>query len=115
MHAPLSRRDLFRLGNGPDTPAAEIVHIASLLLQVVPARIEAVRTAVASLPAAEFHPTGHPGKFAVVLEAGDERALAQATETLTQLPGVLTVSIVAHLTEDAASLDEEMPDEEGRS
>lgn len=112
MHAPLSRRDLFRLSDAPDR--REIVHIASLLLQVMPARVAAVREAVAALPSAEFHPTGHPGKFAVVLEAADERALAQATETLTQLQGVLTVSIVAHLTEDAATLDEQMPDVEGR-
>jgi nitrate reductase NapD len=109
MHSPLSRRDLFRLGDEPGqaVPTPEIVHIASLLLQVLPDRIDAVRETVEQLPGAELHGTAHPGKFAVVLEAGNERALADATETLSRLPGVLTVSIVAHLTEQASALDEE--------
>jgi len=112
MRTLLSRRDLL---SPPDTgqPAGEeIVHIASLLLQILPSRLDALREAVAQLPAAELHATAHPGKFAVVLEAGNERALAQATETLQNLRGVLTVSIVAHLSERAGNLDEAMdPDE----
>jgi nitrate reductase NapAB chaperone NapD len=99
----LSRRDLLR----PDAGNADRVHIASLLLQIAPAQVDRVRAEVASLPDAEFHPTGHPNKFAVVLEANDERELANVTEHLANLRGVLTIAIVAHLTEDQDALDEE--------
>lgn len=104
MRSLLTRRDLFASSSGVD----DRIHIASLLLQVMPAEVESIRAAVASLPDAEFHPTAHPNKFAVVLEAGNERALSAATEQLSGLPGVLTVSIVAHLTERADSLEDEV-------
>lgn len=99
----LSRRDLFRPAQAEDR-----VHIASLLLQITPAQVESVRTAVESLPAAEFHATAHPNKYAVLLEAGDERTLADATQLLSGLPGVLTISIVAHFTESADALAEQV-------
>lgn len=87
------------------------MHIASLLVQATPAGCEAVRERIASMPGAELHDTGHSGKVAVVLEATDSRALAEATTELQQLTGVLTVSIVAHLMESASSLEEQHDDE----
>ncbi len=105
MRTLLSRRELFTPA-GVTSAQDEIVHIASLLLHIVPASLDRLRQAVASLPEAELHATAHPAKFAVVLEAGNERALAEATAMLQNLRGVLTVSIVAHLSERAGDLDE---------
>lgn len=109
MRTLLSRRELFSPASDHRPAHEEVIHIASLLLHIVPARIDAVREAVAQLPGAELHATAHPAKFAVVIEAGNEHALADATESLQSLQGVLTVSIVAHLSELASNLDEEMP------
>jgi hypothetical protein len=44
--------------------------------------------------------------LAVVLESADGRAIAHTASELQQLSGVLTVSIVAHLTERASALEE---------
>lgn len=99
----ISRREFFSLGRSSDDDP--IVHIASLLVQATEAGCAAVRGAIGSLPGAELHETGHPGKLAVVLESADSRAIANAATQLQQLSGVLTVSIVAHLTESASALD----------
>lgn len=109
MRTLLSRRDLLTLGQGTSASAGEpIVHIASLLLQATPSGIENVREVIAGLPGAELHSTANPAKIAVVLETGNEQALAQATDALSQVPGVLTVSIVAHLMEQQSRLDNEV-------
>ncbi|HEY0938658.1 MAG TPA: chaperone NapD [Steroidobacter sp.] len=100
----ISRRELFALGRSE--AADPIVHIASLLVQATDAGCAAVRRAISSLPGAELHETGQPGKLAVVLESADSRAIANAATELQQLSGVLTVSIVAHLTESASALEE---------
>lgn len=101
----LSRRDFFALGRGVEN-ADPLVHIASLLVQATEAGCAAVRAMVGSLPGAELHETGHPGKLAIVLESTASRAIADAASELQQIPGVLTVSIVAHLMESASALEE---------
>jgi len=103
----LSRRDFLRFGPAATDDDEPLVHIASLLIQATPSGCEAVRAMVSSVPGAELHETGQPGKVAIVLEAPDSRALADATTELQQLPGVLTVSIVAHLMEPAAAMEEQ--------
>jgi nitrate reductase NapD len=106
-----SRRDLLSmlspsaLERGDDGNA--FIHIASLLVQVIPHKADVAREAAAQLPGAELHETPVAGKFVVVLESGDDRAISAAARALLQLPGVLTVSIVAHLTELAEHLHED--------
>lgn len=85
--------------------ADPLVHIASLLVQATDAGCAAVRSKVATMPGAELHETGQPGKLAIVLESTASRAIADATTELQQLSGVLTVSIVAHLMESASALE----------
>lgn len=106
----LSRRDFLKLGRASDDAAEPIVHIASLLVRATPVGCDAIRSMIDSLPGAELHDTGHSGKLVVVLESADSRAIADATTELQQLSGVLTVSIVAHLTESAALLEEHHDD-----
>lgn len=106
----LSRRDFLKLGHVSDDAGEPIVHIASLLVRATPAGCDNIRSLLGSLPGAELHDTGHSGKLVVVLESADSRAIADATTELQQLSGVLTVSIVAHLTESAALLEEHHDD-----
>ena len=104
MRAP-SRRELCSLG--PRSDPDPFIHIASLLVQAKPSACEAVRSAVAAMPAAELHETGHANKLVVVLESADARAIAEAASEIQQLAGVLTVSIVAHLSERASLLEQD--------
>ena len=101
----MSRRDFFALGRPPEA-SEPLVHIASVLVQATERGCAAVRASIDSLPGAELHETGPPGKVVIVLESADSRAVADAATGLQQLPGVLTVSIVAHLMESASSLEE---------
>ena len=102
----ISRRDLLSLGRANSDDPDPLVHIASLLVQATPAGCSAVRALVSAMPAAEIHETEHPGKLVVVLESADNRVIAAAASELQHLAGVLTVSIVAHLTERASALEE---------
>ena len=102
-----SRRDLLSLIAPDGADHSALMHIASLLVQVTPEHVSAAREVAAHLPGAELHDTAAAGKFVVVLESGDDRAISAAVRALLQLPGVLTVSIVAHLTELAEHFDEE--------
>jgi nitrate reductase NapAB chaperone NapD len=103
----VSRRDLISLGGPRNASDGDpLVHIASLLVQTSGTADQAVRNCVSRMPAAEIHETERAGKLVVVLESADSRAIADAASELQQLAGVLTVSIVAHLTERASLLDE---------
>jgi nitrate reductase NapD len=103
----LSRRDFFKFGRAAEDAEEPVVHIASLLVRATPPGCEAIRSIIDSLPGAELHETGQAGKLVVVLESADSRAIADATTEIQQLSGVLTVSIVAHLTESASLLEEQ--------
>lgn len=102
----VSRRDLLSLSSPTVDDVDPLVHIVSLLVQATPAGCEAVRSAVASMPAAELHETHQANKLAVVLESADSRAIADAATELQQLSGVLTVSIVVHLVERSSLLEQ---------
>ena len=101
----LSRRELVTFHGSP-LDADPLVHIASLLVQATHLGCDAVRKLVSSLPGAELRETEHPNKLVIVLESADSRAIADAANELQQLAGVLTVSIVAHLTERTSVLSE---------
>lgn len=107
----LSRRDFLKFGRASDEVDEPVVHIASLLVRATPPGCDAIRSMIGSLPGAELHETGQAGKLVVVLESADSRAVADATTEIQQLSGVLTVSIVAHLTESASALEEQYDDE----
>jgi nitrate reductase NapAB chaperone NapD len=89
----------------PDSHA--LIHLTSLLVQVTPSGRDAVLTST-QLSGVSLHATAAPSKLVAMLESADERAAAAAADALLKIPGVLTVSIVSHLTESAAVLDAEM-------
>ena len=107
MANKISRRELVSINPRLSARPSDTVHIASLLIQATPQSIAIAKHAAAALPSAEIHDTAVPGKFVVVLESSEERAIADAADTLFQVSGVLTVSVVAHLMESAADLEQE--------
>lgn len=108
MPASISRRDLVTLSPPAAAPRADIVHIASLLVQATPQGMLLAKQAAAALEGAEVHETAAPGKFVVVLESARERAIADAADVLQQVTGVLTVSIVTHVMETESALRQEI-------
>ena len=103
----VSRRELLALGRSSGVHDPDpLVHFASLLVHATAAAEQAVRERIAAMPAAELHSTKTAGKLVVVLESADSRLIADVATELQNLQGVLTVSIVAHLTERASQLDQ---------
>jgi nitrate reductase NapD len=107
----VSRRDFLKLGRRSSSDAASgtdsLIHIASLLVHALPGRIDEVRAAAASIAGAELHPTPHPGKLVIALECTDERRIADCINALHAAPGVLTVSVVSHLIDEASAQSED--------
>lgn len=108
MDNKISRRELVSLAPRSSAQPSDLVHIASLLVQVTPKGMAVAKHAAAALAAAQIHDTAAPGKFVVVLESSQERAIADAADTLLQVAGVLTVSVVSHFIERAADLKQEV-------
>lgn len=103
--SPVSRRAIITLA--PKQTPAPRTHIASLLVQAKPGSLTAVRELIATWPDAEVFETADTHKVAIVLEAGDDRTIGNATSEIQALCGVLSVSVVAHLTEDEDELRRE--------
>jgi nitrate reductase NapAB chaperone NapD len=77
----------------------------------MPDAIARVRDLARRLPGAEVHDTAHAAKLAIVLESAEDRLIGDAVAQLQELSGVIGVSIVSHIAEQTATLDEEHPDE----
>ena len=91
----------------PRAAASATLHFTSLLVQVTPRG----RTALLNGPqlsGVQLHQTAAPSKLVVMLQAADERTTARVAEALLAITGVLTVSIITHLTESAAALEQEL-------
>jgi periplasmic nitrate reductase NapD len=107
----VSRRDFLTLGRSLAGASGAQVHIASLLVHAKPEHLEEILATVRTFAGAELHATQHPAKLVVVLESAEEHAIGRCVDALHAAPGVLTVSIVSHLIEDAAALDEDFIDD----
>lgn len=108
MVAHISRRELVSLTPQVTSSPDRIVHIASLLVQATPRGMLLAKQAAAAFEGAEIHETAAPGKFVVVLESAQERAIADAADALQQVTGVLTVSVVTHAMESESALRQEV-------
>ena len=87
----------------PDAAAsAPLGVISSLVVQVRPARLAAVVDAIQARADAEIAAMDPVGKLVVVLETATDRGLAEATDALAALPGVLSVALVFHHSEPRA-------------
>jgi periplasmic nitrate reductase NapD len=79
--------------NGPCHEAAE-VHIAGVLIQVLPRHVADIGNAVSLLPGAEVTHATPDGRVVAVLEARSARAVVQQIDSIRALAGVANVALV---------------------
>lgn len=83
------------------------VHLTSLLIQVT-SRGRAALLEHGRRSGVRLHETAVPSKLIALLECADESAAAEMANQLLGVAGVLTVSIISHLTESEAALDQQV-------
>lgn len=90
-----TRRDLItgRLAQAPsDTPE---IHVSSLLVHARPADVDAISAALQAMAGVEIHGSS-AGKIVVTLETASEHEVVQRLGAISELPGVLSATLVYH-------------------
>lgn len=85
------------------------LHISSLVVQVRPDSLLAVRDAITALPGTEIHAESELGKLVVVLDVESAAVLSERMDQIQKLPGVLSASLVFHHVEDASQAATDAP------
>lgn len=84
----------------------EDLHIASLVVHVLPASLERVVQAMSGIEPAQVHGTHPDGKVVVTLEGHSAAFIMDQITLIRQIAGVLNVSLVYQHTEPLHSLNE---------
>ncbi len=87
------------------------VHISSLIVHAHPTQRSAVAEALTQFNDLELHVVDPSGKMVITLESDSEAIILERLQQITRLEGVLAANLVYHHSEDAASLEEEIPHE----
>jgi periplasmic nitrate reductase NapD len=87
----------------------EEIDVASLVVHARPERVEELEEAIAAFAGVEVAAADRSGKLVVTIEADNERSITHQLDAIGALPGVLSVTIVAHHAEALA------PEAEGGS
>jgi nitrate reductase NapD len=74
--------------------------IASILVQARPDRLDAVARAIESMPNAQIYSRDARGKLVVVVEASDVGAVGTDLNAISQMPDVLSATLVFQGTAD---------------
>lgn len=74
----------------------DAVNISSLIVAVLPERSAEVQAGLAALSGVEVHAVAEDGRMIVTIESDSDGATVQQFETIRQLPGVLSASMVYH-------------------
>ncbi len=74
----------------------EELHVSSLLVQVKPASLGAVRQGIVALAGTEIFAESEAGKLVVVIESEAEGVIADRLSTISAMPGVLSASLIYH-------------------
>ena len=91
----LNRRQLLR-----GKFAAPQGHIASLVVQCLPEKIDKTCSLIESLPATEIPARAEGGKFVVLLEMESEAELLDRITEIEHLPGVISANLAYHQIDD---------------
>ena len=86
------------------TGSEEEVYVAGVLVHALPARMEAIRAWIGSLPGAMVH-GANAGKLVVTLEADGTKGLLDRLDALRAQPGVVSALPVYQHNEPAAGID----------
>ena len=79
-----------------NTQVVDSVNISSLIVGILPEQAEATSACLAAMPGVEIHAVAPDGRMIVTLETPSDEATVQQFETIRQLPGVLSASMVYH-------------------
>lgn len=71
-------------------------HIASLLVQVLPAALEDIALAIEALEGAEVHARDPVGKILVTLETDGEAAILSKMSQIQDMDSVISAALVYH-------------------
>lgn len=74
--------------------------IASILVQARPDRLDAVARAIEAMPSAQIYSRDARGKLVVVVEASDTGAVGTDLNAISQMPDVLSATLVFQGTAD---------------
>ena len=72
------------------------INLSSLIVGVDPAHLMAVSGQLHALSGVEIHAVAEDGRMIVSIETASEGATVATFETIRQLPGVLSASLVYH-------------------
>lgn len=84
----------------------EELHIASVVVHVLPTALQAVEHALASYSAMQLHGSHPDGKLVVTLEGATAGDIMDQVSQIRQVEGVLNVSLVYQHTEPRQLLNE---------
>lgn len=71
-------------------------HVASLLVQARPERMNDVTAELTAIPGVEAHGPAGPGKLIVTVETDDDAGLMAVIDRIQATRGVITASLVYH-------------------
>lgn len=72
------------------------IHISSVIVGALPARAAGVQQALSALAGVEVHAVADDGRMIVSIESTGDDVTLSHFETIRQLPGVLSASLVYH-------------------
>jgi nitrate reductase NapD len=75
---------------------SEELHVSSLLVQVKPASLCAVRQEIVALAGAEIFAESEAGKLIVVIESEAEAVITDRLSTISAMSGVFSASLIYH-------------------
>ena len=74
--------------------SADMVEVASILVQTRPERLDAAAAAIETLPGAQIYSRDPKGKLVVVIEAADTGSVGATLNAISSMPHVLTAALV---------------------
>lgn len=77
------------------------VHISSLVVHCLPAKLEQVLASVARMDNVEIHAPDPSGKFVALLETENEQGILARIDQIQTFNGVLNATMVYHEIDDA--------------
>lgn len=86
-----TRRDFIKGNSGRNT-----THIASLLVQAWPRRIDAVERLLIQIPGVDSHGPAGAGKLIVTVDTENDAALVDTIDRIGKTNGVIAASLVYH-------------------
>ncbi|QIZ78852.1 chaperone NapD [Ferrimonas lipolytica] len=87
--------------------ALEEVHISSLVVQVKPEHLDAIKAQITALANTEIHGESAEGKLVVVLETANQGFVTDTIDKINNLPNVLNTFLVYHQIEHLDSQEED--------